>query len=65
MKRHSECNCKNNEYADFYNDDILNFFNPEPHLKDIEPTIRNKLIDSWIELKGFKFVIMLIVGFKK
>ena len=51
------------DYANFYNVEILNSFNPE--LKDTESAIKNKLIDLLIKLKGFKFVKILILEFKK
>ena len=34
-------------------------------LKDTESAIRNKLIDLLPELRGFKFVITLVVDFEK
>ena len=41
----------------------MNSFNP--HLKDSESTIRNKLKDLLTELRGFKFVTALVVEFDK
>ena len=38
-------------------------FNPELQLKDTESAIKNKLIELLIQLKGFKFVTILV--FKK
>ena len=40
-------------YASTYSVKILNSFNPELYLKDIEYAIRNKLTDLLTELKGF------------
>ena len=40
-------------------------FIPELHLKDTESAIKNKLIDSLTELKGFKVVTTLVLEFKK
>ena len=42
---------------------ILN--NSKLQLKDIAYTIRNKLKDLLTELKGFKFVTILVLEFKK
>ena len=44
---------------------ILNFFNPELQLKDIEPAIKNKLLNLSFKLRGFKFVATLVLEFKK
>ena len=52
-------------YANTYSVKILNDFNPELQLKDIENAIRNKLIDLLTELKGFKFMMTLVLEFKK
>ena len=52
-------------YASTYNVKILNYFNPKLQLKDTEPAIRNKLIDLFSELRGFKFVTTLVLEFKK
>ena len=52
-------------YAITYSVKILNGFNPELQLKDIENAIRNKLIDLLTELKGFKFMMTLVLEFKK
>ena len=42
-------------YASIYNVEFLNSFNPELQLKDTESAVRNKLIDLFSDLKGFKF----------
>ena len=52
-------------YTSPYNVDILNSFNPKLQLKDTESAIRNKLIDLLTELKGFRFVTRLLIGFKR
>ena len=52
-------------YANSYNVEILNSFNPELQLKGTETAIKNKLIDLLTELKGFKFVTTLALEFKK
>ena len=39
----------------------LNFLNPELQLKDTKPTIKKKLNTLLSELKGFKFVITLVL----
>ena len=44
---------------------ILNSFNPELELKDTESTIKSKLIELLTQLKGFKFMITLVLVFKK
>ena len=41
-------------YASTYNVELLNWFNPELQLKDIESSIKSKLIELLIQLKGFK-----------
>ena len=51
-------------YASSYNAEILNCFNPELQLKDTESAIKNKPIDLFSELKGFKFVTALVLEFK-
>ena len=51
-------------YASTYNVEILNSFNPELQLKDTESAIKSKLIELLTQLKGFKFVITVLV-FKK
>ena len=52
-------------YASSHNAEIFNSFNLELQLKDIESTIKNKLIDLLSELKGFKFMATLVLEFKK
>ena len=39
-------------------------FNPELQLKDTKPAIRNKL-KNIVELRGFKFVTILVLVFKR
>ena len=51
-------------YANTYNVEILNSFNPELQLKDAESPIKVKLIELLTQLKGFKFVTLVLV-FKK
>ena len=41
------------------------FFNPELQLKDIESAINSKLIELLTQLRGFKFVTVLFLVFKK
>ena len=43
----------------------MNCFNPELQLKDTECPIKIKLIDLLSELKGFKFVTISVLKFKK
>ena len=52
-------------YARTYNVEILNSFNPEIQLKDTESAIKSKPIELLTQLKGFKFVITLVLVFKK
>ena len=52
-------------YASTYNVEILNSLDREPHLKDIESAIKSKLIELLTQLKGFKFVKILVLVFKK
>ena len=52
-------------YARIYNVEILNSFNSELQLENIESSIRNKLIDQLTELKWFKSVTTLALEFKK
>ena len=54
-----------NGYGSSYIADILNSFNPELQLKNSESAIRNKLMGLMTELKGFKFVMTLVIEFKK
>ena len=52
-------------FAASYNVTILNSFNLELQLKDIESAIKSKLIDLLTQLKGFKFVTTLVLVFTK
>ena len=52
-------------YAGTYGLDILNYFNPELQLKDIESGIKSNLIELLTQLKGFEFVTALVSVFKK
>ena len=52
-------------YAHTCNVEILNSFNPELQLKKTGSAIRYKLISLLNELKGFKFVIILILKLKR
>ena len=52
-------------YASFCNVETLNFLNPELQLKDTKPTNKKKLNTLLSELKGFKFVITLVLQVKK
>ena len=52
-------------YASTYNIEIVNSFNPELQLKNTESTIKSKLIELLIQLRGFKFVTTLVLVFKK
>ena len=45
--------------------DILNTFNPEIQLENTESAIKNKLNVLLPEQKGFKFVTILVLKFKK
>ena len=47
------------------NVEILNSFNSELQLKDIDSAIKSKLIELLTQLKGFKFVTALVLVFKK
>ena len=51
-------------FASSHNVEILNSFNPELQLKDIESSIKSKLIGLLPELKGFTFVKILVLVFK-
>ena len=53
------------DFASSYNDNILNSFNSELQLKDIESAIKSKLIDLLNQLKGLKFFPTLVLVFKK
>ena len=52
-------------YASIYNVEILDYFNPELQLKDTESAIKSKPIECLTQLKGFKFVITLVLVFEK
>ena len=54
-----------NGYTSNYNADIFNSLNPELKLTDTESTIKNELIDLLSELRGFQFVTILVLEFKK
>ena len=43
----------------------MNPYNPELQLTDTESAIRSKVTDLLSELIGFKFIIMLVLEFKK
>ena len=60
-KRSHDCEV----YASTYNVETSNSFNAELQFKDSKFVIRNKLIDSFTELRGFKFVTALVLEFKK
>ena len=51
-------------FVSTYNAEILNSFNPESQLKDTESAIKTKLKKLLSELRGFKLVITLVLGFK-
>ena len=52
-------------YASTYNVEILKSFNPELQLKDTPSAIKSKLIELLTRLRGFKFVKILVLVFKK
>ena len=52
-------------YANTYNVEILNSFNPELQLKVTESAIKSNLIKMLAQLKGFKFKATLVLMFKK
>ena len=52
-------------HASIYNVEILNSFNPKLQLEDTEFSIKNKLIELFPELRGFKFVTTLVLKSKK
>ena len=52
-------------YASIYNVEILNSLNAELQLKDTESAIKSKLIELLTQLRGFKFMITLVLTFKK
>ena len=43
----------------------MNYFNLQLQLNDTESAIKNKVIDLLSEIKGFKFLTMLVLEFKK
>ena len=51
-------------YASTCSVEILNSFNLELQLKDTESAIKSKLIELLTQLKGFKFMITLVLVFK-
>ena len=51
--------------ASTYNVEILNSLNAELQLKDTQSAIKSKLIELLTQLRGFKFVITLVLVFKK
>ena len=53
------------DYAHIYKVEILNHFNPELQLKNMDSAIKNKLKKLWNELTGFDFVITLVLKSKK
>ena len=53
------------DYAHTYKVEILNHFNPELQLKNMDSAIKNKLKKLWNELTGFDFVITLVLKSKK
>ena len=48
-----------------FNIGILNSFNPVLQLQATESGIKSKLIELLTKLKGFKFVTILVLVFKK
>ena len=52
-------------YSSTYNGEFLIYFNPELQLKDTESTIERKQTGLMTQLKGFKFVTILVLVFKK
>ena len=53
------------DYVHTYKVEILNHFNPELQLKNMDSAIKNKLKKLWNELTGFDFVITLVLKSKK
>ena len=49
------------DYANSYNVEILNSFNPGLQLKDTEFAIKTKLTELLTGLRGFKFMITLVL----
>ena len=52
-------------YACSYNVEVLNSFNSELQLKDTEYAIKNKLKIQLPEIKGFKFMTILVLMLKR
>ena len=52
-------------YASSYNDEISTSFNPELQIKNTESTIKSKPIKLFTQLKGFKFLVTLVLGLKR
>ena len=52
-------------YTSTYNVETLNSFHPELQLKNTESAIKSKLIELLTQLGCFKFVITLVLVFKK
>ena len=53
------------DFASSYNVENLNTFKPELQLKVTQPAIKNKLKNLLSKSKGFKFVAILALEFKK
>ena len=51
-------------FTSTYNVEILNSFNSELQLKDAKSAIKSQLIELLTQLKGFKFVTILILVFE-
>ena len=54
----------NKSFASTHNAKILNSFNPALQIRDTESAIQNKLQKLVSELRGFKFVITLLLVLK-
>ena len=52
------------DFESSYNVEVLNSFDPKLQLKDTGYAIRNKLKKLWTELRGFKFVTILVLVLK-
>ena len=52
-------------FASTYNVEILNSFKPEIQFKDTKSAIKSKLVELLTQLNGFKFVMTLVLVFKK
>ena len=50
-----------NDYAHTYKVELLNHFNPELQLKNMDSAIKKKLKKLWNELTGFDFLITLVL----